>query len=190
MNVLLFLPGLCVVLFRGQGAVGALFSLALIGAVQGVIGLPFLLHDAHAYAMAAFDFSRVFLFKWTVNWRFLGEALFLDPRTAKALLGVHLLLLLLFGLYTWTGLGTQGFSWIWRRWRGDRRLDLTPQCTSPPPFSHRHHLDAVHEQFDRCRAGAQPTLPVLQLVCTHPPPPCMGLVAVAPAKVRHPTDLD
>lgn len=45
---------------------------------------------------------RVFLYKWTVNWKMLPEATFLHPALAKALLVLHVLAL---GLFAWrTGL--------------------------------------------------------------------------------------
>lgn len=128
MNVLLFLPGLCVVLYRAQGAAQALLSLGLAVLVQVLLGLPFLVNDAPSYLRAAFDFSRVFLYKWTVNWRFLGEATFLHPHTAQLLLALHLLGLTLFGVFRWTGLGTEGVRWMVRRWHGERPLTMTPCC--------------------------------------------------------------
>lgn len=130
MSALLFLPGLCVVLFRALGTVQTLVSLAIIAGVQVILGAPFLLADWRAYVSSAFDFSRVFLYKWTVNWRFLDEATFLDAGTARVLLGAHAALLAAFGLFRWTGIGTEGVSWITRRWRGERPLTLTPSCTS------------------------------------------------------------
>ncbi|WFC96504.1 dolichyl-P-Man:Man5GlcNAc2-PP-dolichol alpha-1,3-mannosyltransferase [Malassezia brasiliensis] len=119
MSALLFLPGLCVVLFRALGAAQTLVSLAIIVGVQVVLGAPFLLADWRAYVSSAFDFSRVFLYKWTVNWRFLDEATFLKARTARVLLGVHAALLAAFGLFRWTGIGNQGMSWVKRRWNGE-----------------------------------------------------------------------
>ena len=111
MSALLFLPGLCVVLFRALGTVQTLVSLAIIAGVQVILGAPFLLADWRAYVSSAFDFLRVFLYKWTVNWRFLDEATFLDAGTARVLLGAHAALLAAFGLFRWTGIGTEGVSW-------------------------------------------------------------------------------
>lgn len=129
MNVLLYLPGLLVVLFRAWGAWYTVASLAIIlGGTQVLLGLPFLLHDPLAYMKGAFDFSRVFLYKWTVNWRFLDEKLFLSASFSRWLLYLHLSLLLLFGLCRWTGISQQGWRWISRRWRGDS-MPMTPSCT-------------------------------------------------------------
>lgn len=40
-----------------------------------------------AYFTSAFDFSRQFLYKWTVNWRFITEDTFHSREFATALLG-------------------------------------------------------------------------------------------------------
>ena len=72
-----------------------------LGATQVLIGLPFLLEHPRSYLKYSYEFSRVFLFKWTVNWRFLGEDLFLSPAWAKGLLVGHVTTLALFGLFKW-----------------------------------------------------------------------------------------
>ncbi|KAM9088562.1 dol-P-Man:Man(5)GlcNAc(2)-PP-Dol alpha-1,3-mannosyltransferase isoform 7-T7 [Megaptera novaeangliae] len=66
-----------------------------------VLGLPFLLENPVGYVSRSFDLGRQFLFRWTVNWRFLPEALFLHRAFHLALLTVHLTLLLLFALCRW-----------------------------------------------------------------------------------------
>ncbi|CBQ71473.1 related to Alpha-1,3-mannosyltransferase [Sporisorium reilianum SRZ2] len=112
MNVLLFLPGLAAASFAYAGIKGAVSYVTLIVAVQGLLSLPFTLHDPHAYLSRAFDFSRAFLYVWTVNWRFVPEDTFLSQHFAKALLALHLALLVLFGLFRWTAIGSQGPRWI------------------------------------------------------------------------------
>ncbi|CAK9785734.1 ALG3-domain-containing protein [Cutaneotrichosporon oleaginosum] len=104
MNILLFLPGLLVVLFQSRGAVGTLDSLIIIGFVQlGLGGYSFFETPAQlrVYFASAFDFSRSFLYQWTVNWRFVPEHIFLSRAFGRALLGCHAALLILFGLYRW-----------------------------------------------------------------------------------------
>jgi alpha-1,3-mannosyltransferase len=56
--------------------------------------MPFLLHDGQAYFSRAFEFSRVFLYEWTVNWRFVPEKTFVSREFASALLAGHALVLL------------------------------------------------------------------------------------------------
>ncbi|EEC17476.1 Lethal(2)neighbour of Tid protein, putative, partial [Ixodes scapularis] len=54
------------------------------------LGLPFLLSHPVSYLKGAFDLGRIFLFEWTVNWRFLPEEVFVDRRFHLALLALHL----------------------------------------------------------------------------------------------------
>jgi alpha-1,3-mannosyltransferase len=44
---------------------------------------------------SAFDLSRAFLYRWTVNWRFISEDVFLSAAFARTLLFLHLSLLAL-----------------------------------------------------------------------------------------------
>ena len=101
MNILLFAPGFAVIYYRNLGllksAAHAIFGTLLLSVG---LGLPFLLGDWRAYLAAAFNFSRKFEHKWTVNFRFLSEELFLDSRLHLALLAAHLAVLLYF-LATW-----------------------------------------------------------------------------------------
>lgn len=101
MNVLLFAPGLAVVLVMSTGWRRAVSMLALCAALQVVLGLPFLLASPWAYAKGAFDLGRQFFYVWTVNWRVIPEALFLDGRFQMGLLALHLCTLLLFCHFRW-----------------------------------------------------------------------------------------
>lgn len=95
---------------------------------QILLSLPFLLSDhPRVYIAQAFDLSRQFLFKWTVNLRFLGEDLFLHPALGRGLLLLHAALLILFGLTRWTGLNVEGLDWIRRTWRNGDRKEMTPR---------------------------------------------------------------
>jgi len=101
MSVLLYLPGLGVILWRRNGLLKTIGLFSLIFAVQLALGAIFLKEHPWEYAKQSFDLSRVFLFKWTVNWRFLGEDIFLSPLWAKALLLGHLLTVLAFANFRW-----------------------------------------------------------------------------------------
>lgn len=98
MNILLFAPGLLVLMLRGSGVVGTAVELAVCAGVQLVTGAPFLLTYPVSYLTKAFELSRVFTYKWTVNWRFLPEEVFVSKPLALALLAGHLLCL---GLLLW-----------------------------------------------------------------------------------------
>jgi alpha-1,3-mannosyltransferase len=101
MSALLYLPGLLVILFKKRGLVSAISHFVAIVLFQVWRAREFLETDAGSYFRGAFDFSRVFLYKWTVNWRIIDEQTFLDPRFAKILLLAHLLTLISFGWNKW-----------------------------------------------------------------------------------------
>ncbi|KAF9009442.1 glycosyltransferase family 58 protein [Cyathus striatus] len=101
MSILLYVPGLAVITFKRRGLIPTIVQLIVIGAMQLLFAFPFLREDPWAYAHGAFDFGRVFLYKWTVNWRFLDEQTFLSSGLAKALLVGHVSVLVLFGLFKW-----------------------------------------------------------------------------------------
>lgn len=50
------------------------------------------------YLSKAFELSRQFMFKWTVNWRFVGEETFLSRDFSLALLVLHVSLLAIFSI--------------------------------------------------------------------------------------------
>lgn len=101
MSLLLALPALGVTLFLGRGVQGALKQAWLMGQVQIIIAFPFLPTNAIGYMGRAFEFSRQFIFKWTVNWRFVGEETFLSKEFSTALLVGHVSALLLFITTRW-----------------------------------------------------------------------------------------
>ena len=66
------------------------------------MALPFLPAGAKAYVSRAIQFTRQFLFKWTVNWRFVGESRFLSREFAVALALSNLSCIILFLSGHWT----------------------------------------------------------------------------------------
>lgn len=98
MNVLLFLPGLLVLLFTHNGVLPSVIPLASIALVQIFLAAPFLTSRANAetYFAAAFNFSREFLWEWTVNWRWLGEEAFVSKGLHSGLLAAHVAVIVLF----------------------------------------------------------------------------------------------
>jgi alpha-1,3-mannosyltransferase len=65
-----------------------------------LLAVPFLQTNATGYFSRAFELSRQFLFKWTVNWRFVGEDTFLSREFSLGLLVLHISLLAIF-LASW-----------------------------------------------------------------------------------------
>ncbi|XP_071445125.1 lethal(2)neighbour of tid protein [Hetaerina americana] len=99
MNILLFAPALLLAYLTSLGLQGTVIQLAVCASLQVVLALPFILTNPVAYLMRAFDFGRVFLFEWTVNWRFLPEWLFVNRNFHILLLVIHAILLLAFYSY-------------------------------------------------------------------------------------------
>ncbi|MCJ1249760.1 dolichyl-P-Man:Man(5)GlcNAc(2)-PP-dolichol alpha-1,3-mannosyltransferase [Trapelia coarctata] len=103
MSLLLALPGVVMVLGQGMEVNRALRNLAIMAQIQALLAVPFLPVNARGYISRAFEFTRRFLFKWTVNWRFVGEDTFLSSSFAQALAFANLGLLAIFVLTRWTG---------------------------------------------------------------------------------------
>ncbi|XP_062844009.1 dol-P-Man:Man(5)GlcNAc(2)-PP-Dol alpha-1,3-mannosyltransferase [Trichomycterus rosablanca] len=101
MNVMLFSPGLLFILLSEFGLVKTLPRLMLCAVIQLLLGLPFLLVNPLGYMSRAFDLGRQFLFKWTVNWRFLPEDIFLNRHFHLALLLAHITTLVFFAVRRW-----------------------------------------------------------------------------------------
>lgn len=101
MSLLLVLPAVGVILFLGHGYMPAVRLMIRIGQVQAIIALPFLTNYPWSYLSRAFDISREFLFKWTVNWRFVGEDTFLSKPFSLLLLAAHVAVLGTFITQKW-----------------------------------------------------------------------------------------
>ncbi|KAL0480778.1 alpha-1,3-mannosyltransferase [Acrasis kona] len=102
MNILLFLPGLLVLLTKRFGFVDAVGRSLIIVAVQFVLAAPFLMVNAPGYMNKAFEFGREFFHVWTVNYKFLPEHIFLSKTLSISLLLAHLGTLIFYGFTKWT----------------------------------------------------------------------------------------
>lgn len=101
MSLLLVLPALGIVLLLARGIATGLRQAALMAQLQVLIALPFATTNLRGYLGRAFEFSRVFFFKWTVNWRFVGEETFLSKEFSIALLVGHISVLTIFATTRW-----------------------------------------------------------------------------------------
>lgn len=101
MSLLLALPAIGVTLFLARGVQASLKQAWLIAQLQIVLAFPFLSTNPIGYFNRAFEFSRQFLFKWTVNWRFVGEERFLSREFSIALLVGHVSALVFFVTTRW-----------------------------------------------------------------------------------------
>ncbi|XP_066931525.1 dol-P-Man:Man(5)GlcNAc(2)-PP-Dol alpha-1,3-mannosyltransferase-like [Clytia hemisphaerica] len=109
MNVLLFAPGLAVLMLYQLGMVKMLANIIICGLIQLALGLPFLLDNAVGYMARSFNLGRQFFYKWTVNWRLIPEWLFLSRWFHLTLLILHLSLLFYFMFKRWP---QPGNGWI------------------------------------------------------------------------------
>lgn len=101
MNIMLFSPGLFFILLTETGIVKTILYIGVCGIIQLVIGLPFLNENPIGYIKMSFDLSRQFFYKWTVNYRFLPENIFLSQYFHILLLALHIGILLAVYLIRW-----------------------------------------------------------------------------------------
>ncbi|KAL2853720.1 glycosyltransferase [Aspergillus pseudodeflectus] len=66
--------------------------------IQVMLAMPFLPTNPQGYFNCAFEFGRQFMYKWTVNWRFIPEDIFLSAEWWRTLIILHALMLFAFGL--------------------------------------------------------------------------------------------
>lgn len=101
MSLLLGAPAIGIILVQVLPFKRAANALFLMAQVQFTLAVPFL-SNARGYLARSFELSRVFLYKWTVNWRFVGEDRFLSREFATALIILHLTLLATFVWTRWS----------------------------------------------------------------------------------------
>lgn len=113
MNALLYLPGLFYLfyVFHGGRLISVFFHVLVVAAVQIFVAWDFLgftnfsdpslVEIREAYLRNAFDFLRKFLYKWTINWKFLPEEVFQSDLFHKGLLAAHILVLFVF-VFRWS----------------------------------------------------------------------------------------
>lgn len=100
MNILLYSPALLATFIYVLGPWGTFKQLSVCAAVQYALAIPFLLTNPRAYIIRSFNLTRIFLYKWTVNWKFLPEYVFLSRSFHFFLLFAHIVLLMIF-LKSW-----------------------------------------------------------------------------------------
>jgi alpha-1,3-mannosyltransferase len=90
MNIFLFAPGLLLILLKNHRLPKVVGLLSICALVQVVLAAPFVAHNWKSYVLKAFELSRVFTYKWTVNYKFLPESVFVDPAWGMTLLLITL----------------------------------------------------------------------------------------------------
>lgn len=185
MSNLLYLPGILVILVKRRGLATTLRLVITMFSLQALIAMPFLREHPWPYLKNAFDLSRIFLYKWTVNWRFVDEETFLSASFAKALLLGHLSVLVAFGAFQWCR-KDGGLANVFNRALRFPARGASPATISPDgllPF----HLailrlifrcrgcdHPIHIQFDRHTLCAFIALSILFMVCPTTSVPCMA----------------
>jgi alpha-1,3-mannosyltransferase len=101
MNIFLFAPAVFFIMLFSIGIRKTVANLALCAIVQLIVGFEFLSYDPLAYLGRAFELGRVFQYRWSVNWQFVDESVFLATNFHLILLCAHLILLVVFILTTW-----------------------------------------------------------------------------------------
>ncbi|KAJ5558526.1 Glycosyltransferase ALG3 [Penicillium sp. DV-2018c] len=96
MTLVLLVPAIAVVTLLGLGLARSISLGAMAVLIQVLLAVPFLRANATGYLSRSFELSRQFLFKWTVNWRFMGEEAFLSRDFSLALLLFHVSVLGIF----------------------------------------------------------------------------------------------
>jgi len=66
-----------------------------------LLAVPFLQVNLAGYLSKSFEFTRQFYFQWTVNWRFIGEEVFLSKSFAVSLVTAHIFMLGIFFVFRW-----------------------------------------------------------------------------------------
>jgi ALG3 protein len=177
MSVLLYLPAYLVVLVKQRGLVNTIRLCLTIFSVQGLLAYPFILERPFPYVKTAFNFGRVFLYQWTVNWRFLSEERFLDPNFAKALLVGHVSVLVAFGLFRWCRTSGGVLAVLGRAIQYPSRPGSSVPVRADGTYAgsagflnysqnaYRGHYNCFHVQPYRNTVFALITLPILLVVC-------------------------
>ncbi|KAL9031700.1 MAG: hypothetical protein Q9196_000296 [Gyalolechia fulgens] len=118
MSLLLAGPAIGIVLLQALPLRRALNAAFLMAQVQITIAWPFIPVNPIGYISRAFEFSRQFLYKWTVNWRFVDEETFLSREFAITLVTANLGFLALFITTRWLRPSRRSFpeclSMLWK----------------------------------------------------------------------------
>ncbi|CEJ58585.1 hypothetical protein PMG11_07236 [Penicillium brasilianum] len=96
MTLVLLVPGIAIITLLSLGLVQSIVLGAMAVLIQVLLAIPFLQENPVGYLSKAFELSRQFMFKWTVNWRFVGEETFLSREFSLGLLALHISLMAIF----------------------------------------------------------------------------------------------
>lgn len=176
MSVLLYLPGILVILFKRTGVVATARHMLVLLLSQAAIGSQFLNSYPTSYLQHSYELTRVFLYKWTVNWRFVSEETFLSSTWARGLLLGHLATLIAFGAFKWCrrdggawpvvtlGLKSPFEAPYWLPITADREPSSQLSCSCSLISRLRCHHNSIHDQPHWDFVCSLASLPVLFMV--------------------------
>ena len=134
MSALLYAPAFAILLLQMEVKMSRWLLHALtFFSVHIGLALPFLITSPRHYVQGAFDFSRVFLYKWTVNWKMIDASTFTQSQFHLILLSCHLFTLLFFAQTRWLRYhgGIIPFIKQCLTSKGRQRDHLTADCNLP-----------------------------------------------------------
>ncbi|KAJ5218845.1 uncharacterized protein N7498_000944 [Penicillium cinerascens] len=118
MTLVLLAPAIAIILLLSVGLAQSVGLGLMAILIQVLLALPFLQTNPIGYVSKSFELSRQFLFKWTVNWRFIGEKTFLSREFSLSLLVLHVSLLAIFAAVWVKPSGTNMFRFLQNVIRG------------------------------------------------------------------------
>lgn len=133
MSALLLAPGVLAAVVKRATPRDLALGVALGAGLQVALAAPFLAAHPLAYLSRAFELSRTFKQVWSVNWQFLPEPLFVSPRFAILLLGLHFRIISSFAGNGWfadAGGPVRVLEDFWTRTRDQSRA-LTRALAAP-----------------------------------------------------------
>ena len=107
MNILLFAPALLCIYLNQLSFTGTTIQLTICAFVQLILAAPFLAVDPVAYLASAFNLTRSFLHRDSVNFAFLSRSLFLSRGLHCILLATHISALAYLAYTFWPNLLTK-----------------------------------------------------------------------------------
>ncbi|KAJ8673987.1 hypothetical protein QAD02_005249 [Eretmocerus hayati] len=128
MNILLFAPALLIAYISNLGVINTCIQLSICAFLQLLLGAPFLISNPISYIKGAFNLGRIFEYKWTVNWRFLPEDIFISPYFHFSLLIMHILTLIY-------------FAPKWKKYLDSYRKLISIQKELRPQFTSKSNVD-------------------------------------------------
>jgi len=131
MSILLYIPAVAIIVLERKGLLrsATLFGLAIL--TQSILAHEFLSTFPRAYLSSAFDLGRVFMYKWSVNWKLFSEDVFLGAAFSYTLLFGHVSALIYLGHSRWRRKENGSFRFISRLVKDPRASGTSREIYNP-----------------------------------------------------------